>query len=299
MRESGNTIHRLLALLSAGLLVLLCFSMPFFSVGTKAAEPRLVDRAGLLNEEEAESLARYLDETSEANQLDIVIVTVDSLEGKNPEAFADDYYDEHGYGFGSTRDGVLFLLNMGERDWAVSTTGRGATVLTDYGIEQIMNEVLPKLGDGNYGDAFSLFAERVGDYSRIAAEDRPVDIYEVIPQEQPKKTVPISWLFSDLGIGAALASIPMRSAKNQLRSVRNHYNANGYADWQGSDIGERSVDQFINTTTTSRIIAAAVPMHQNNHHNNRPTGGGTVIGHGSTMHTGSSGTSHGGSHGKF
>ena len=299
MRDLRKTVQRIHALLTAGLLTLLCTMLPCFTVSAGAGELRFVDRAGLLSGQEADSLEQYMAEVSQAQQLDVVILTVDSLEGKDPQTFADDYYDEHGYGFNSTKDGVLFLLNMGERDWAVSTTGRGATVLTDHGIEQIMDEVLPRLGNGDYNGAFRLFVQKVGEYSRIAAEDRPVDIYEEIPREEPRRTVPLRWLFSDLGIGAALASIPMRSAKNQLRTVRNKYNANVYADWQGSDIGGRSMDQLINTTTTSRIIAAAtVPMSQHNNHHNRPTGGGSV-GHGSTMHMGSHGTMHGGSHGKF
>ena len=38
--------------------------------------------------------------------------------------------------------------------------------------------------NGDYNGAFRLFVQKVGEYSRIAAEDRPVDIYEEIPQEE-------------------------------------------------------------------------------------------------------------------
>lgn len=46
---------------------------------------------------------------------DVVLLTVESLEGYTPEAFADDYYDYNGYGIGDNNDGVLFLISMEER----------------------------------------------------------------------------------------------------------------------------------------------------------------------------------------
>ena len=47
---------------------------------------RLVDDAGLLTEEEASSLLGKLDSISEKQECDVVVVTVDSLDGKTAEA---------------------------------------------------------------------------------------------------------------------------------------------------------------------------------------------------------------------
>ncbi|MBO5147409.1 MAG: TPM domain-containing protein [Clostridia bacterium] len=42
---------------------------------------------------------RYIDEVSEKHKFDLVIVTVNSLNGKTSTEFADDFYDYNDYGF--------------------------------------------------------------------------------------------------------------------------------------------------------------------------------------------------------
>ena len=94
---------------------------------------RVVDMADLLSDSEESSLLFKLDEISERQQFDVVVVTVGSLDGKTPTAYADDFYDYNGYGFGAEYDGVLLLVSMEERDWRISTCGYGITALTDAG----------------------------------------------------------------------------------------------------------------------------------------------------------------------
>lgn len=53
--------------------------------------PRLVDRADLLSELEEEELEARLDEISERQQADVVVVTVNSLDGKSAQDYADDF----------------------------------------------------------------------------------------------------------------------------------------------------------------------------------------------------------------
>ena len=52
--------------------------------------PRLVDRADLLSELEEEELEARLDEISERQQADVVVVTVNSLDGKSAQDYADE-----------------------------------------------------------------------------------------------------------------------------------------------------------------------------------------------------------------
>lgn len=106
---------------------------------------RLVDRAGLLDESGQAGLSAELDDISERQQLDVVIVTVNTLDGKTPMQYADDFYDNNGYGFGDKKDGVLLLISMGDRDWWISTTGYGITAFTDAGLEYMSEQFLPAL----------------------------------------------------------------------------------------------------------------------------------------------------------
>ena len=65
-------------------------ALPVFAEGDL---PRLVDGASLLSPEEAEELLGKLDGISERQQMDIVVVTVNTLDGKTPQAYADDFFD--------------------------------------------------------------------------------------------------------------------------------------------------------------------------------------------------------------
>ena len=83
--------------------------------------PRLVDDAGLLSQSEKYNLISSLDSISENRQLDVVVVTKNSLAGKTVEQYADDFFDYNGYGYGENDDGILLLPSMETREWAIST----------------------------------------------------------------------------------------------------------------------------------------------------------------------------------
>ena len=69
-------------------------------------KPLLVDDAGLLTEEESSALLNKLEDISQKYENEVGIVTVNSLEGKTAEAYADDYYDYNGYGYGENDVGT-------------------------------------------------------------------------------------------------------------------------------------------------------------------------------------------------
>ena len=48
--------------------------------------------------------------------MDIVIVTTNTLDGKLPTVYADDFYVAKEYGFGLDKDGVLLLISKEDRD---------------------------------------------------------------------------------------------------------------------------------------------------------------------------------------
>jgi len=78
--------------------------------------PRLIDGADLLTDSEEAKLLERLDEISEKYQTDVVIVTNYSLEGKTSTAYADDFFDYNGYGFGENADGILCSLEYGRSE---------------------------------------------------------------------------------------------------------------------------------------------------------------------------------------
>ena len=79
-------------------MILTAFLLSFVLVIPVWAHPsRLVDDADILTDaEEAETVA-MLDKLSTECEFDIVVVTVNSLEGEDAEDYADDYFDYNGY----------------------------------------------------------------------------------------------------------------------------------------------------------------------------------------------------------
>ena len=128
--------------------------------------PRLVDRADLLSELEEEELEARLDEISERQQADVVVVTVNSLDGKSAQDYADDFYDYNGYGIGTDKSGILLLVSMEARDWHITTTGFGIRAITDAGLDYISDQFLPYLSDGEYLDAFETYANLCDELDR-------------------------------------------------------------------------------------------------------------------------------------
>ena len=115
-----------------------------FSENVYAAEEvhteRLADFADLLDDGQEEELEAKLDQVSEDYGCDVVVVTEETLDGAVPQDYADDFFDYYGYGYGEGKDGILFLVSMEDRDWALSTHGYGITAFTDAGCDYIAEQ---------------------------------------------------------------------------------------------------------------------------------------------------------------
>lgn len=238
-----------------------------------AASPRLVDEARLLTSSERSELISLLNEISERQNMDVVIVTVDSLDGKSPRAYADDYYDYHGY----RADGVLLLIAMDSRDRYISTSGYGITALTDAGISYMEDRFVGDLSDGDYASAFATYAELCDDFITQAKNGNPYDRGNL-----PKAAFP--WgrnILISVVIGFVIAFIATAIMRSKLKSVRSKSGAADYIK-QGSFHVTNANDLFLYRRVTRRA---------------RPKDSGS--GGGSSTHRSSSGRSHGGGGGKF
>lgn len=238
--------------------------------------PRLTDEADLLTDEEEELLLKQLDEISERQNCDVVVAAVDGLDGKSAMEYADDFYDYNGFGMGTEHDGIILLVSMEERDWGISTCGFGITAFTDDGLDYISEKFLPDLSDGKYADAFSRFAELCDDFITQAKTGEPYH-----EGNMPKEPFDPFLILVDLAVGLGLGYMIAFIKKGKLKSVRKKAAAEDYTV-PGSFVLTVNSERFIRNFVTSRRIEA----------NNSSSGG-------STTHTGSSGTTHGGSEGKF
>ena len=256
---------------------LTAFSQTNRTIPAERQLERLVDNANLLDASQKASLLAMLNEISERQKCDVAIVTVHSLNGATATAFADDFFDYNGYGYGQNKDGILFLISMEGRDWAITTHSFGITAFTDAGQGYIMESIMPYLKSGNYSLAFNNFADLCDDFLTQARTGVPYDIGNM-PKLKMKQ--PLINFLMGLVPGVILSFLIVGAMKRSLKSVRKQVRADTYA--HNLEL-VKSEDTFLYSTVTR----TAKPSESS---------GGSG---GSSTHTSSSGSSHGGSSGKF
>lgn len=149
------------------LVLILILSFIIGGIGVNAASTNNVkDFMGYLSESEAEKLQAEIDNIKNTYNLDAVIVITDNTGGKSSMAFADDYYDNNGYGVGNDYSGLLMLVNMQIREVWISTTGRAIDIFTDSRISKMTNNVASSLSSGNYSSACIIFLWDVEKYAK-------------------------------------------------------------------------------------------------------------------------------------
>ena len=269
--------------------LLLLLSLPLAAFASES--PTLVvDSAGLFTAEEAAALEAKAQALRGQYEMDVVILTVNSLDGSRPQDFADDFFDSYGYGCGENYSGALFLISMEQRDWCISTSGDAIYALTDYGIQKSASEALSYFADGDYYGGFNAWLDELPVYFDALRDNAPIDgnadysgdYYhgdqeEVVYYQEEKAPN----LFLSLIIGLAAAGISiliMRSSMNTKRSQR------GAASYL--------VDDSFHLRTHQDIF-----LYSNIQKTPRPKQNSS--GGGSSVHHSSSGRSHGGGGGKF
>ncbi len=208
--------------------------------------------------------------------MDVALLTVEDLNGDTPTSFADNYYDDIGFGCGEERDGILLLIAMEERDWCISTCGFGLTAFTDAGLAHIEKRIVPLLSRGKYADAFALFLALCEDFTAQAQSGAPYDIGHL-----PR--LPFRWgmnLLIALGVGLIIGLIVALILRGQLKSARFRNTATEYV--RAGSLQVSRANEFFLYRTVSRV-----PRAKSN------SSGG------SSGHFSASGTFHSGRSGKF
>ncbi|MBQ9517186.1 MAG: TPM domain-containing protein [Eubacterium sp.] len=268
-------------LLSLSLVVLLIMAMPFCAYAE--GKDYVVDTADLIFDANEEELENQLKGISEEIGMDVVFVTTDTLDGKTPEAYADDYYDYNGY----ADDGCLFLVSMEDRDWHISTKGYAITCITDYGVKVFEEECVGSLSNGDYYLAGVKYGNIVKEMYNEAKANKPYDtnnLYKdadgnIVGVDGYKKT--FKGIAISLIAALIVAFIVMKSVKSSYKPVKFNRSAANYLV-DGSLVVTQGYEHFLysNVSRTAR--------------NDSSSSGG-----GSSTHSSSSGSSHGGGGGKF
>lgn len=207
-------------------LIAICFMfvLPVFAsdlsasgdaLGNAISKQRVHDvtTLGTLDEYQLTTLNAKLDEISMTHNVDIEAVIADAVDGYDAGDIINDYY----YWMELEEDSVLFLITLGEiNSYWIEPYGDAIDVVTQDRINnEVKDEILPYLSDGDYAGAISVYADCCNSYysSSRSGEDNGVSGF----------MVPCSLL---AGTGGSFAY--MSGAKRKLSTVTSKSTAKGY-----------------------------------------------------------------------
>lgn len=258
--------------------VLIALYLVVFLVGGMSAladtRPYVFDEADLLSDAEEANLTALAADITAEYPIDVYVVAVNDfreLGASNAYDAAKTYYESHSLGYGAGRDGMLLLLSMDDRDYALVAKGDYATTnLTDYGRQKLSEEFLDDFRRDDWYGGFEDYYKVTKDYLYEAKTNRPVDIYPKDPPD-PKKVRSLGAAISLL-LGYLAATFTCAGMKSKLRSVKAASSANRYLNAGSVNFSDRS-EVFTHTTQ----VRTPIPRQSRDDGGSSFGGGGSHI----------------------
>lgn len=240
----------------------------------------LVDTAGLLDEDETESVENKLDDLSDKYGSDIVILLVQDYKSEyseyesltdmsDPFYLIEEYYYQNGY---NLDNGIIIMVSMEERDWALCRFGDVKDAIDDdYGYDYITSNLQEHLSDGEYYEACDGFLDDVNNFMQAWEDGEPYSASHTL--KTPAKV--IGYFAAAIGVSVVLALIIVLIMKARMKTARPKPAANEYVKKDSFVLtNQQDIYLYSNTTKT------AIPK------NNGSSGGGSRSG----SHGGSGGS---------
>ena len=270
--------------------------------GAVSGQPRVFDQAGLFSETEIIQLEEKIVQCRKSTKMDVVIVSAYADGERSAEEYADDYYDYGGFGVGKKASGVLLLYYMdgpGQPggECYISTAGTMINMLTDERIESILDDVYGDLGNRDFAGATEHFLEDVKAYVKEGVEsgqytyDR--DTGEIVRYHSIRLyEVAIAMVIAGILAGSVCLDIKKRYAmKQSSREISNSLQAyRADCAFHFSVAGDKMVNKYVRSVP--------IPRNTSSGSGGRGHSGSSSAGR-STIHTSSSGSSHGGGGRRF
>ena len=224
--------------------------------------PLVVDQANIIPDDVEAALIARCDTIAEEYEMEVAIVTASDFGGLIAEAYADDFYDFNGYGYGENDDGMLVVYKPGEegeREIYITTHGNGSSVFFQGIREGIIADMKDYLIAEDYEKAFNMYLDRA--------------------EEQLKPGTPVIWLFVLALVGAVVGLLITGSMTAKNKSVIAQNQAKVY------------------TRQGSMVVTGAQDVYAYSFVDTKPKQ--TSDSSDSSTHTSSSGRTHNGSGAKF
>lgn len=143
-----------------------------------AAEFDLVaDGAGLLSDSEYIELNELALAITEQYQCEMSIVIIEDKGDDDVTEFANYVYEENDYGYGTDKSGLMLLISMKDRDYALIAHGAANTAFTDHGKDVLLDSyLLPLLGKDQYYAGFLSYLNQTSEFLKMAENGTPFDV---------------------------------------------------------------------------------------------------------------------------
>lgn len=227
-----------------GLMLALVLCVPAFA---EAQLGYVTDGAGLLTAEEKQTLESNAKELAEKYDFGVYIITVNDItehiDAPDMDTAAEQLYLSYELGENQDRSGILLLMSMAERDWALFAFGYGNTAFTDYGKDYLSGRFLDDFGDNVWYDGFEDYQRACGEMLDRSLAGAPVDV-DNIPDPPHAR---VYGIVACTVLGFLTALIVVMILKGQLKSVARGTQAEAFVDAGGLKLTYHR-DQYIRTS---------------------------------------------------
>ncbi|MBQ8312630.1 MAG: TPM domain-containing protein [Clostridia bacterium] len=121
------------------------------------ANEMVIDDAKLFSSYEISDMEQIIQRIEAEYQMDILVLTTydvpQTYSDYAIQDYADNYFDQHGYGLGEDSAGLLYMIDMTNRAPCISTSGVMIDYITDDRLDTLFNASYDDLCNGNYGKA--------------------------------------------------------------------------------------------------------------------------------------------------
>lgn len=261
---------------------------------------KIDDSADLFSEAEEAMISESILGLSLETEYSVIILTTDYAMGKTSQQYADDYFDNLIISEGWEEEGILFLIDMDNREVCISTMGECISVYGDS-IDYLIDSGYNELVEGNYSECIILMVsaalecsqDNSGDYYGDYFVDEYYGDYPInyggyndeYHYENSSDSFDLSNFFTCIVIAVIIGVISVFLVKSSYKNM-------GKGDEFDADDLILKLTGSNDTVISRNVITTRVP--RNNNHN-RPGGSSG----GGVSHRSSGGFSHGGGSRKF
>ena len=222
-----------------------------------AGEKRVFDEAGLFGETEKSSMEEEIASMRKEMNMDVVIATTDDAEGKSAETYCEDFYINGGFGTGKDYSGVIFLIDMDNRELYIAPVGTMNRFLTDKRWNEILDNAYEGASNGDYAASAEAFLDGVRQYY---AAGIPGGQYNY-DRDTGKVSIyrSITWLEALVALAVALftAAGPCIGVMNRYAMKKERRQAGNYLKAYRADCRfcfSANTDHLVNKTVTHIVI---------------------------------------------